>query len=174
MLGVDGGEVARLWRLKQLEYTFRLTVMGQYLDFRQVPSHALVFALASARTAASCSRSSRGMTGSRPSRTPSRSCRRLRISPTNAGHERLRVGPQRRVQGRFRIGHGLQASANRSGRAGARSPAAGAHAQGAPFASEPRTARMRGPLLRSRQMSEHQANVRLRASQEDRRASENA
>lgn len=29
VLGVDGSEVARLWRLKQLEYSFRLTVMGQ-------------------------------------------------------------------------------------------------------------------------------------------------
>lgn len=48
VLGVDGGEVARLWRLKQLEYSFRLTVMGQYQDFRQVTSRALVFALASA------------------------------------------------------------------------------------------------------------------------------
>jgi 2-haloacid dehalogenase len=48
VLGVDGGEVARLWRLKQLEYSFRLTVMGQYQDFRQVTSRALAFALASA------------------------------------------------------------------------------------------------------------------------------
>ena len=30
----DGLEAARLWRLKQLEYTFRLTVMGHYKDFR--------------------------------------------------------------------------------------------------------------------------------------------
>ena len=52
VLGVDGGEVARLWRLKQLEYTFRLTGMGQYLDFRQVTSRALVFALASAGVSA--------------------------------------------------------------------------------------------------------------------------
>jgi 2-haloacid dehalogenase len=48
VLGVDGGDVARLWRLKQLEYSFLLTVMGQYLDFAQVTSRALVFALASA------------------------------------------------------------------------------------------------------------------------------
>jgi 2-haloacid dehalogenase len=48
VLGVDGSEVARLWRLKQLEYSFRLTVMGQYLDFGQVTSSALAFALASA------------------------------------------------------------------------------------------------------------------------------
>jgi 2-haloacid dehalogenase len=44
----DGVEVARLWRLKQLEYSFRLTVMGAYADFQRVTSHALDFALASA------------------------------------------------------------------------------------------------------------------------------
>jgi 2-haloacid dehalogenase len=43
----DGDEVARLWRLKQLEYSFRLTAMGQYEDFRWVTSRALEFALAS-------------------------------------------------------------------------------------------------------------------------------
>jgi 2-haloacid dehalogenase len=42
-----GREVARLWRLKQLEYSFRLTVMGLYEDFRWVTSRALDFALAS-------------------------------------------------------------------------------------------------------------------------------
>jgi 2-haloacid dehalogenase len=47
-LGIDGGEVAGLWRLKQLEYSFRLTVMGEYQDFRHVTSRALDFALASA------------------------------------------------------------------------------------------------------------------------------
>ncbi len=47
MLGGSGGEVARLWRLKQLEYSFRLTAMGQYEDFRWVTSRALDFALAS-------------------------------------------------------------------------------------------------------------------------------
>jgi 2-haloacid dehalogenase len=45
--GSVGGEVARLWRLKQLEYSFRLTAMGQYEDFRWVTSRALDFALAS-------------------------------------------------------------------------------------------------------------------------------
>ncbi|HEY1920571.1 MAG TPA: haloacid dehalogenase type II [Streptosporangiaceae bacterium] len=44
----DGAEVARLWRLKQLEYSFRLTVMGRYRDFQQVTARALEFALASA------------------------------------------------------------------------------------------------------------------------------
>jgi 2-haloacid dehalogenase len=42
----DGREAAGLWRLKQLEYSFRLTAMGRYEDFRWVTSHALDFALA--------------------------------------------------------------------------------------------------------------------------------
>ena len=45
--GSDGGEAAGLWRLKQLEYSFRLTAMGRYEDFRWVTSRALDFALAS-------------------------------------------------------------------------------------------------------------------------------
>lgn len=48
VLGIpDGDEVAQLWRLKQLEYSFRLTVMGHYEDFEWVTSRALDFALAS-------------------------------------------------------------------------------------------------------------------------------
>ena len=48
VLGGSGRrEVARLWRLKQLEYSFRLTAMGQYEDFRWVTSRALEFAFAS-------------------------------------------------------------------------------------------------------------------------------
>jgi 2-haloacid dehalogenase len=43
----DGREAAGLWRLKQLEYSFRLTAMGHYEDFRWVTSRALDFALAS-------------------------------------------------------------------------------------------------------------------------------
>ena len=43
----DGREAARLWRLKQLEYSFRLTAMGRYEDFRWVTARALDFALAS-------------------------------------------------------------------------------------------------------------------------------
>jgi 2-haloacid dehalogenase len=43
----DAAEVARLWRGKQLEYSFRLTAMGRYEDFRWVTSRALEFALAS-------------------------------------------------------------------------------------------------------------------------------
>jgi 2-haloacid dehalogenase len=44
--GSDGHEAARLWRLKQLEYSFRLTAMGQYQDFRWITSRALDFTLA--------------------------------------------------------------------------------------------------------------------------------
>jgi 2-haloacid dehalogenase len=43
----EGREAARLWRLKQLEYSFRLTAMGRYEDFAWVTSRALDFALAS-------------------------------------------------------------------------------------------------------------------------------
>jgi len=45
--GSDGREAAGLWRLKQLEYSFRLTAMNRYEDFRWVTSRALDFALAS-------------------------------------------------------------------------------------------------------------------------------
>jgi len=48
VLGTDGTEVSRQWRAKQLEYSFRLTVMGRHLDFRAVTTAALEFALASA------------------------------------------------------------------------------------------------------------------------------
>jgi 2-haloacid dehalogenase len=43
----DGREAASLWRVKQLEYSFRLTAMGRYEDFRWVTARALDFALAS-------------------------------------------------------------------------------------------------------------------------------
>ena len=43
----EGREAAALWRLKQLEYSFRLTAMGRYEDFAWVTSRALDFALAS-------------------------------------------------------------------------------------------------------------------------------
>ena len=46
----EGREVAALWRLKQLEYSFRLTAMSRYEDFRWVTARALDFALASAGT----------------------------------------------------------------------------------------------------------------------------
>lgn len=43
----DGREAAGLWRSKQLEYSFRLTAMSMYEDFRWVTARALDFALAS-------------------------------------------------------------------------------------------------------------------------------
>jgi len=47
MLGeAPGREAAGLWRAKQLEYSFRLTAMGRYQDFRWVTARALDFALA--------------------------------------------------------------------------------------------------------------------------------
>ncbi|WP_326837386.1 haloacid dehalogenase type II [Amycolatopsis rhabdoformis] len=46
-LGADTGvAIARSWRARQLEYSFRLTVMGQYVDFHHVTRHALIDALA--------------------------------------------------------------------------------------------------------------------------------
>jgi 2-haloacid dehalogenase len=44
--GADGRATAGLWRLKQLEYSFRLTAMGHYEDFRWVTARALDYALA--------------------------------------------------------------------------------------------------------------------------------
>src|SRR5438270_12384763 len=38
--------VAKVWRRKQLEYTFLLTMMEQYEDFEQVSRKALDYALA--------------------------------------------------------------------------------------------------------------------------------
>ncbi|HEY1705217.1 MAG TPA: haloacid dehalogenase type II [Trebonia sp.] len=43
----DGRAAASLWRVKQLEYSFRLTAMDRYEDFRLVTARALDFALAS-------------------------------------------------------------------------------------------------------------------------------
>jgi 2-haloacid dehalogenase len=43
----DGHAAASLWRVKQLEYSFRLTAMDRYEDFRWVTARALDFALAS-------------------------------------------------------------------------------------------------------------------------------
>jgi 2-haloacid dehalogenase len=45
-LGSAAQRTAELWRLKQLEYTFRLTAMQRYEDFEQVTAKALDFALA--------------------------------------------------------------------------------------------------------------------------------
>ena len=43
----DGRAAAGLWRLKQLEYSFRLTAMSQYEDFHWVTARALDYSLAS-------------------------------------------------------------------------------------------------------------------------------
>lgn len=40
----NGTELSRLWRTKQLEYTWLRSLMGQYEDFWQVTESALVFA----------------------------------------------------------------------------------------------------------------------------------
>ncbi|HEX4226580.1 MAG TPA: haloacid dehalogenase type II [Pseudonocardiaceae bacterium] len=47
LAGGRGQELAVLWRAKQLEYSFRLTVMDTYQDFRWVTDRALRFAAAS-------------------------------------------------------------------------------------------------------------------------------
>ncbi len=41
-------DIAETWRQKQLEYTFRLTAMGEYEDFQQVTRKALDYALMTA------------------------------------------------------------------------------------------------------------------------------
>src|SRR3712207_3660491 len=45
----EAPNVAEVWRRKQLEYTFRLTVMERYEDFERVTRKALDYALAAAR-----------------------------------------------------------------------------------------------------------------------------
>jgi 2-haloacid dehalogenase len=84
VLGDDGGrEAAPLWRVKQLEYTFRLTAMGQYEDLGWVTERALGFALAAlgARLPAGQSWLSY-MTACGRSRTPPRRC-----ALAGSGHE---------------------------------------------------------------------------------------
>lgn len=44
--GGQGKTIAQLWRQKQLEYSFRATVMERYRDFRWLTERALGFALA--------------------------------------------------------------------------------------------------------------------------------
>lgn len=41
-----GGELSRLWRQRQLEYTWLRSLMGRYVDFWQVTADALTHALA--------------------------------------------------------------------------------------------------------------------------------
>jgi 2-haloacid dehalogenase len=43
--GGQGKAIARLWRQKQLEYSFRATVMDRYRDFRWLTERALGYAL---------------------------------------------------------------------------------------------------------------------------------
>ena len=45
----DALRVAEVWRQKQLEFTFRLTAMERYEDFKQVTRKALDYALAESR-----------------------------------------------------------------------------------------------------------------------------
>jgi 2-haloacid dehalogenase len=51
--GGRGHEISVLWRSKQLEYSFRLTAMRHYQDFRWVTDRALRFAAASTGVALS-------------------------------------------------------------------------------------------------------------------------
>jgi 2-haloacid dehalogenase len=44
--GPDGDRMSEIWRAKQLEYTWTLTLAGQYVDFWQLTERALDFALA--------------------------------------------------------------------------------------------------------------------------------
>jgi 2-haloacid dehalogenase len=48
--GGQGRDIAVLWRQKQVEYSFRLTVMDSYRDFRWATDRALRFALAACVT----------------------------------------------------------------------------------------------------------------------------
>jgi 2-haloacid dehalogenase len=52
-LGESSIRAAEIWRMKQLEYTFRLTAMQQYEDFEQVTRKALDYALAAVQHALS-------------------------------------------------------------------------------------------------------------------------
>lgn len=44
--GVEAGRLSEIWRTKQLEYTWTLTLAGQYVDFWVLTERALDFALA--------------------------------------------------------------------------------------------------------------------------------
>jgi 2-haloacid dehalogenase len=45
-VGPDGDRMSEIWRTKQLEYTWTLTLAGHYVDFWTLTGHALDFALA--------------------------------------------------------------------------------------------------------------------------------
>jgi 2-haloacid dehalogenase len=44
--GADGARLSEVWRAKQLEYSWTLTLSGQYVEFWQLTERALDFALA--------------------------------------------------------------------------------------------------------------------------------
>jgi 2-haloacid dehalogenase len=44
--GPDGDRMSEIWRTKQLEYSWTLTLSGQYIDFWELTQRALDFALA--------------------------------------------------------------------------------------------------------------------------------
>lgn len=44
-LGDDAAAISQLWRTKQLEYTWLRSLMGRYVDFREVTADALDYAL---------------------------------------------------------------------------------------------------------------------------------
>ncbi len=46
VIGSDADAMAALWRVKQLEYTWTLTLMGRYEDFRELTQRGLDFVLA--------------------------------------------------------------------------------------------------------------------------------
>ena len=46
LLGEAAAGVAELWRVRQLEFTWRLTAMERYLDFAEVTARSLDYALA--------------------------------------------------------------------------------------------------------------------------------
>ncbi len=50
-VGPDAARVSELWRGKQLEYTWTLTLMGRYRDFWNLTEEALDFAMASVPSA---------------------------------------------------------------------------------------------------------------------------
>lgn len=44
--GPDAGRMSEMWRTKQLEYSWTLTLSGQYVDFWELTQRALDFSLA--------------------------------------------------------------------------------------------------------------------------------
>src|SRR5262245_40223982 len=50
-MGPDAGHISAMWRTKQLEYTWTLTLAGHYADFWVLTERSLDFALASVPSA---------------------------------------------------------------------------------------------------------------------------